>query len=244
MAPERFIPRSEATNYSYIDEILKRADGKILVVGFNGSNQKELGRLSQLLEQVLTSIDELGGHTVVVDLAKVKMDLPSGTYGRKTPTYQPERRADDVEDLRELIRHADGIVIATPVYWFNHSGLIQTLIEHLTPLEDYGELEGKVAGIIVTEHEEGGASVVKNLMFVLTQLGMLIAPYSGIFSRGPGRDLKWVREDMGNLGPRMFALIKATRGIDWDAPNGKILIPSEAEGFQQHPETEEFRNYQ
>lgn len=223
MSPESYIPKGElSTTEGYIDEILRNSRGKILVIGFNGSNQETPGRTRELLNQVLTSIDEEGGYTVIVDLAKVKMDRPSGIYGKKTSShYQPERRADDVEDLRTLVRRADGVVIATPVYWFSHSGLIQNLLEHLTPLEDYGELEGKVGGIIVTEDEEGGASVIAKLMLTFTQFGMLIAPYSGIFSRGPGRDFKWVREDMGNLGHRILVLIKATKGIDWDAPNGK-----------------------
>lgn len=222
MAPENYKARGDhSTPENYVTELLKKAGGKNLVVGFNGSNLEQPGRTRELLEKVLSTIDNQGGFTIIVDLARVKMELPTGTYGKTTPHYQPERRDDDVEDLRTLLRECDGLIIATPVYWFSHSSLIQRLVEHLTPLEDHGELEGKVAGIIATEDEEGAGIVIAQMMLTLTHLGMVIAPYSGIFSRGPGRDLRWVQEDVGNLGVRVMRLIKATKGINWDAPNGK-----------------------
>lgn len=217
MAPEHYIPRGkQQTTENYIPELLRKSKDKILVIGFNGSNQIEPGRTRELLQNVLSTVDQLGGFSIMVDLAKVRMDLQSGKFGKSTNHYQPERRADDVEALRTLVRSADGLIIATPVYWFSHSSLIQRLIEHLTPLEDHGELEGKVAGIIATEDEEGAGIVIAQLMLTLTHFGLIIAPYSGIFSRGPGRDLRWVKEDVSNLGLRVMKLIQATKGMNWE----------------------------
>lgn len=217
MAPEVYRPRGEGVSVeNYIVELLRQAEGKPFVVGFNGSTQVRPGRTRELLEKSLATVDTLGGFSVIVDLAKAKMGLPSGVYGKKDALYIPERRDDDVEDIRTLVRRSDGIIIATPVYWFSHSSLIQRLLEHLTVLEDYGELEGKVAGIITTEEEEGGSLVIAQIMMSLTHFGMIIAPYAGIFSRGPGRDPKWVRQDVRDLGFRVVRLIEATKGVKWD----------------------------
>lgn len=217
MAPEVYQPRGEGVSVeNYITELLRRAEGRLFVVGFNGSTRVYPGRTRELLERSLATVDTLGGFSVIVDLAKARMDLPSGVYSKKGALYVPERRNDDVEDIRTLVRRSDGIIIATPVYWFSHSSLIQRLLEHLTVLEDYGELEGKVAGIIATEEEEGGSLVISQIMMSLTHFGMIIAPYAGIFSRGPGRDPKWVRQDVRDLGFRVVRLIEVTKGVKWD----------------------------
>ena len=221
MTPENYISRQENTAENYIDGILEKAKGKTLVIGFNGSNNKDPGKTRELLGQVLQTVEDQGGLSILVDLTKIKMDTPSSEFGKKGARYEPERRNDDIEDIRTLVMKADGFILATPVYWFSHSSLVQRLMEHLTPLEEYEKLEGKVAGIIATEDEEGAGMVIAQMMLTLTHFGMIIAPYSGIFSRGHGRDYKWVREDVSNLGTRIMKLIDSTKGINWDIPNSK-----------------------
>jgi len=229
--PEAFYvpPISEQTK-----QIIENIQGRLFVVGFNGSLKPKIksqevnnpGRTEQLLINVLQTIESYGGYTVLINLADIEMGLPSTNIGEYSEQYSPEQRDDDVTDMLELVRNADAIVTATPVYWFSRSSLLQLLWEHFTKLEESYQLEGKVIGLIATEDEEGASDVIKTQMLAATHMGMIVAPYSGIFSRGPGRDYKWVKQDVGDLGIRILKMCQATKGIDWDTPPVKEDIQS------------------
>jgi multimeric flavodoxin WrbA len=60
--------------------------------------------------------------------------------------------ADDMQTLYPRLRDADGIVIASPIYWFTVSAQVKACIDRWYALEGAGEaaLAGKEFGVVLT----------------------------------------------------------------------------------------------
>lgn len=87
---------------------------------------------------------------------------------------------------QDIIRQADGIIFGTGTYWDSWSSGLQRLLEDLT-FWDQDVLFGKPASIIVTEHSCGGKSILSRLQGVLSSMGMLIPPMSGLVLSAAGQ---------------------------------------------------------
>jgi multimeric flavodoxin WrbA len=85
--------------------------------------------------------------------------------------------------LGKLLR-SDIIIFATPVWWGNHSSLIQRVIERLDELHDYliagkpSGLEGKVTGIVITGDSDGAQHITGNICNFCNGIGMVIPPFA------------------------------------------------------------------
>ena len=69
------------------------------------------------------------------------------------PAYAPERgvREPQADHLRELVRRADGVVLASPGFHGGPSGLIKNALDYLEELreDDRPYLDGRAVGCIV-----------------------------------------------------------------------------------------------
>lgn len=89
---------------------------------------------------------------------------------------------DEMKKIYDGILGADIVIFSTPIYWGNHSQLMQLMIERLTSLENAFSthkqviIKNKIAGIMVVGHEDGYQHVVGGLMNFLTCLGMIFPP--------------------------------------------------------------------
>ena len=178
---------------------------KILAIN---SSPKRSGKTAKFLDLYIKSAEKLGAKVTRVDLYKEKLPFFSGILGKKL-----HKRSH----IQKLAADADGIVIATPTYWFNEPAVLKNLLDNLTPLEENGfQLEGKVAGFIVYSPQGGESAVLQNMAMVLNQMGMIIPPYAMIFYRGP-QDT-WVHQDVINLAKRMMVEIEAEKELQlkWD----------------------------
>ena len=82
--------------------------------------------------------------------------------------------------LRDLIVGSDGLVFATGTYWDSWGSPLQRFLEQATALEAEGAFLGKPAAVLVTMHSVGGKGVLSRLQGVLSTLGCLIPPMSGL----------------------------------------------------------------
>lgn len=94
---------------------------------------------------------------------------------------------DDWQGVLDKMMAAEIVVFATPIWWNNHSSLMQRTLERMDDLTDMagygtGKLDGKVAGIIVKGSEDGGQHVQAGLMEPLTYFGFLLPAYCGYFT--------------------------------------------------------------
>ncbi len=86
------------------------------------------------------------------------------------------------ESLAGAVRESEIIVFATPIWWNNHSSLIQSAIEALDDLQDEDPtvFGGKVGGVIVQGHEDGVQHVTGNLLNFMHWLGIMVPPQASV----------------------------------------------------------------
>lgn len=93
-------------------------------------------------------------------------------------------KKDEMNKIYDAILDADMVIFSTPIYWGNHSYLMQKIVERLNSLENMHSVhkktivKNKIAGLMILGHEDGYQHVAGNLMSFLTNLGMIFPPYS------------------------------------------------------------------
>lgn len=98
---------------------------------------------------------------------------------------------DDWPEVAARIEAADVVIFATPIWWGSRSSLMQRVIERMdsyTTKEGYGDLQGRVAGIVISGGEDGGQAVQAGLMEALTYFGFTLPPYCGFYQLGDNDD--------------------------------------------------------
>jgi chromate reductase len=127
---------------------------KILIL--NGSVHGNSGNCGLVLKSLLKTRKDLDWN--VVHLAKTKF----GT------------------SLFRKIKNADAILVMSGTYWDSWGSPLQKFLEDATDLEARPEILGKPAGVCVLKHSVGGKSVLSRLQGVLSSMGFLIPPMSGM----------------------------------------------------------------
>ncbi|MEK9208311.1 MAG: flavodoxin family protein, partial [Patescibacteria group bacterium] len=142
---------------------------KVSIIGINGSPNKN-GICARLLKKALMVAEKRGVKTKIVYLIDIEKKFYHSNY-KKVPE-------EDFKKLGEEILKTDGLILATPVYWLNMSSLMKNFLEKLTVFELQGfKCEGKVAGFIATEEEEGGWQTILNMAGPLNNMGFILPPY-------------------------------------------------------------------
>lgn len=204
------------------------------ILGFNGS-PRSYGNTAKMLELALEGA-RLNGATVErVDLYAYNILPCAGCLSDEELACKiPCKIRDDMDKIYRKIDEADGIIFATPVYWFNLSGVMKNLIDRMTVYENMihhvgrSLVEGKVAGVIAAGNEEGGAMVVANLMITLNSMGFLIPPWSFAYFTKMGDVLedKNAVLDAINVGIVVAKAVMGARGKEWytvDLPVDEIV---------------------
>lgn len=82
--------------------------------------------------------------------------------------------------LRSQIEKAEGVIFVSGTYWDSWGSPLQKLLEDMTDLEASEALVGKPAAVFILMHSVGGKSVLSRLQGVLSTMGFLIPPMSGM----------------------------------------------------------------
>ncbi|MCX8188383.1 MAG: NAD(P)H-dependent oxidoreductase [Nitrososphaeria archaeon] len=91
---------------------------------------------------------------------------------------------DDFNKLGEKIVSAQGLIIATPLYWYMVSGQLKNLIDRLTSMENMiihvgrSLLDGKVAGFLAVGNDSGSITAISYLMVTFNSMGVHIPPWA------------------------------------------------------------------
>lgn len=112
----------------------------ILIVGLGGTN-RPLSSTERALQVSLRAAEAAGAETVL--LGGTDLDLPM---------YGPDRPDRDEGALRlvELLRQADGVIIASPGYHGILSGLVKNALDYIEDMRDDDPpyLDGRAVGTI------------------------------------------------------------------------------------------------
>lgn len=117
-----------------------------------------------------------------------------GAGAMPSETFDPTRgeRSDAARALVDALRHADGVVIATPAYHGGISGLVKNAIDFTEDMKDDARpyLDGRAVGcIVVADGAQALGSTLASLRSIVhalrgwpTPMGATIRTYQGLFS--------------------------------------------------------------
>ncbi len=111
------------------------------IVGIGGTTRT--GSSSELaLRFALKAAQEYGASTSIVTGTDLLL-----------PMYAPEARQEDsrIDALVDLLRHCDGVIVASPGYHGSLSGLVKNTLDYTEDMREDARpyLEGRVVGTIV-----------------------------------------------------------------------------------------------
>ena len=169
------LPRRERSTYLRCVIKNKSMKTQLKAIGLLGTlKSKDSGMPSnteELLNQVFSEFSKQGVETSTIRLVDHNIK-----HGLQTDMK------DDWADILNKIIEADIVVFATPIWWGQPSSLIQKVIERMDQVDNEYMMSGmsplthKVAGIVVTGHEDGVQHVVGTLANALTWFGFTLPP--------------------------------------------------------------------
>ena len=115
------------------------------VVGIVGSPRTE-GNTEFMVKRTLDKIGENGIDTEIVTLHDKNINFCTGCDTcKKTNKCIIE---DDMQELTKIVEEADGVVMGSPVYFGDMTGLAKTFIDRLRPLRNVHAFKFKVCGAL------------------------------------------------------------------------------------------------
>jgi multimeric flavodoxin WrbA len=193
------------------------------ILGLLGSPHKK-GGTAQLLFAALKAGERLKAHTEWYSLYDGDIKPCVGCIQNEGPECKfPCIFEDYGKFLLQKIYEADGIIFATPIYWFAPSGVMKNLIDRMTSLENmvaFGEpsyVEGKVVGAVVVGADTGAIMTGGYLITTLNSMGAIIPPWAIAYSYKSKTSL-WDDKDLMNainvglLVAKTIKLLKGERG--------------------------------
>jgi multimeric flavodoxin WrbA/rubredoxin len=102
-------------------------------------------------------------------------------------TYPCRNQLDDAPALHEMIVDSRAVIIASPINWNNMSARLKDFLDRLTCLQNLyllkkeGLTTGKVVGILVNGHEDGGMKTTMDIFIYFQQMGYVLAPFGFMY---------------------------------------------------------------
>lgn len=103
-------------------------------------------------------------------------------------TYPCRNQLDDAPALHEMIVDSRAVIIGSPINWNNMSARLKDFLDRLTCLQNLyllkkeGLTTGKVVGILVNGHEDGGVKTAMDIFLYFQQMGYVLAPFGFIYA--------------------------------------------------------------
>ncbi len=126
----------------------------VKVIGILGSLRDD-SYSALALEQAINRVKALGAEAEILDLRE--MTLPFCDGGSEYPEYP------DVEILREKVKAADGLILATPEYHGSVSGVMKNALD----LMSFEHLSGKVTGLISVLGGQSNSNALNDLRIIV-----------------------------------------------------------------------------
>ena len=162
---------------------------KLKILGISTSNRGRESNSYYLMKLAFDSIDkDIEKEIIVVSELKLRPCEHHYSVNAKMCVHpcliSQVDSEDEMKKIYDGIISADVVIFSTPIYWGNHSQLMQLIIERLNSLENENSvhkhviIKNKVAGLMILGHEDGYQHVAGNIMNFLTELGMILPPHA------------------------------------------------------------------
>ncbi len=105
------------------------------------------------------------------------------SMGDSACTYPCRNQLDDAPALHEMLVDSRAVIVASPINWNNMSARLKDFLDRMTCLQNLYLLEkeglttGKVVGILVNGHEDGGVKTAMDVFIYFQQMGYVMAPF-------------------------------------------------------------------
>ena len=117
----------------------------VRVLAISGSLRA--GSTLKALRIVLSGAEEAGASVRVADLSAYELAFCAGEK-------EPERKGRGFARLREEVRAAHGILLATPEYHGSFSGVLKNALDHF----EIADFQGKLLGLVAVAGSKQGAN--------------------------------------------------------------------------------------
>lgn len=119
------------------------------------------GNTEILVQEALNSAQGFGADIELVRLAKLKITPCDGCFScRKTGECHIK---DDMQRIYDKLLEADGIILGSPVYFWNVSAQAKILIDRSTRFAKDHALRNKVGGIVVVTGRAGATTAFSTI---------------------------------------------------------------------------------
>jgi len=160
---------------------------KALILNCTLKRSPEVSHTNALIEKIVALFKPLGVECEVIRVVD---------YNIKFGVSSDEGEGDEWPMILDKVKHADILILGTPIWMGVRSGVCQMVIERLDGTYSEGDPEtgqyplyGKVGGVIVTGNEDGAHSAAETTLFNLSHFGCTIPPNCDCYwvgDAGPG----------------------------------------------------------
>ena len=135
----------------------------VKIVGIGGSLRPH-SYSQQALKVAASKVEALGAQMEILDLRQ--MELPFCNGEDEYPDYP------DVLRLRDTVKLADGLILATPEYHGSISGVLKNALD----LMDFEQLDGKVAGLVSVLGGQPNSNALNDLRLIMRWVHAWVIP--------------------------------------------------------------------
>jgi multimeric flavodoxin WrbA len=181
-----FIPRHEKA-FSYRGEPFD-----VLIINGSSHRAGNTGVMTDIAEEMLR---EKNVPYQRCNLNEFSIDHCWCCYAVRAQScdYPCRNKADDMHSFHEMLAAAKAVIIASPINWNSMSARLKTFLDRTTCMQNLyhlnkpGLTEGKILGILVNGHEDGGIKTAMDIFLNFQQMGFILAPF-GISYRTHGAE--------------------------------------------------------
>ncbi|MCC0179123.1 NAD(P)H-dependent oxidoreductase [Waterburya agarophytonicola K14] len=135
----------------------------VKIVGIIGSLRTD-SYSALALKQAADRVRALGAEVKILDLREMKLPFCDG--GSEYPEYP------DVETLRETVKNADGLILATPEYHGSLSGVLKNALD----LMSFEHLSDKTTGLISVLGGQSNSNALNDLRVIVRWVHGFVIP--------------------------------------------------------------------
>ena len=135
----------------------------VKIVGITGSLRPD-SYSAKALEQVIDLVRAKGAEAEILDLRS--LNLPFCDASDLYPDYP------DVEKLRDTVKAADGLILATPEYHGSLSGVMKNALD----LMSFEHLSNKVTGLISVLGGQSNSNALNDLRVIIRWVHGFVIP--------------------------------------------------------------------
>jgi multimeric flavodoxin WrbA len=205
--------------------------GEIMkVIAINGSPRKK-GNTSILIQTVFEELNAQGIETAEINVGvKTFRGCMACMKCAENLDGHCIIKNDNLNDIIDKMREADGIILGSPVYCADLSGQMKTFIDRVSLVSAVNGdiMRRKVGAAVMAVRRAGALSAFHSLNSFFTILEMVVVG-SSYWNMGFGHDEGEVKQDeeglqtMSNLGKNMAWLIKSIDAAKKTVPGPETI---------------------